>query len=355
MNNSRPLLPLALAASLLLAACSGEPVAHAAGERPRAERTTPVQILEIAPRDLSRSVEIAGTVQPLRTIRLAARTEGVLTEVLVEEGDRVERGQLLARIDVREQEAELARARAVLGEKRAAFERLNQLRERNYVDAASLQTARAEVEIAESEVRLWQTRVEFSRVQSSIEGTVVVRHVEPGEAISRHATLFELADLSSLVVRLGVSELDIHNLKVGDHVPLRLDALAGIDPVPGRIRRIFPAADADSRLITVEVELVDAGQLGVRPGYLVRAQLLVDQRRERLAVPVASLAESGGEHYVMVVDSDGRLERRRVQPGPVRGAWREVLGGLQPGDRVVAANPREMNEGDRVRIVDILG
>ncbi len=315
----------------------------------------PVQALEIQPRDLSRVITVSNAVEPLRTIRLAARTDGVLNEVRVEEGDPVEAGQILASIDVREQQAELARARARLEERRATFERLDQLRERNYVDLASYEAARAELSVAETDVELWETRVEFGTVTSSIGGTVVARYVEPGEAISRHEPLFSIADLSALVVRLGVSELDVGNLRVGDPVVINVDAVSQGDQMAGLIRRIFPAAEADSRLITVEVELPEALQQGVRPGFLARARLLVERRENALAVPAGAVAESDGEFFVMVVNGDERLERRVIEPGVIRGAWREVVSGLDEGDRVISANPMEMTPGDRVRVVDLMG
>ncbi|TVS12017.1 MAG: efflux RND transporter periplasmic adaptor subunit [Wenzhouxiangella sp.] len=336
----------------LLTACTQETPDRGGGQREA--RALPVQAVEVHPRDLSRVVTISNSVEPLRTIRLAARTEGVLTEVLVEEGDTVAEDQILARIDVREQQAELARARARLHERQATFDRFEQLRERNYVDLASYESARAELEVAATEVELWETRVEFGTVTSSIDGTVVSRYIEPGEAISRHAALFSIADLSSLVVRLGVSELDVGNLRVGDAVVVNVDAVGDRNPLSGVIRRIFPAAEIESRLITVEVGLPEALGAGVRPGFLARARLLVEQRANVLAVPAGSVAESDGEFFVMVVNGDDRLERRVIEPGVIRGAWREILSGLGEGDRVVSANPLEMTAGERVRVVDLM-
>ncbi len=345
--------PLSLLAALFLLSACADTAEQAPGGQ-REARPMPVQALEIQPRDLSRVITVSNAVEPMRTIRLAARTEGVLTEVLVEEGDAVSADQILARIDVREQQAELARARARLQERRATFERLEQLRERNYIDLASYEAARAELSVAETEVELWETRVEFGTVRSSIGGTVVARYIEPGEAIARHAPLFSIADLSSLVVRLGVSELDVGNLRVGDPVVVNIDAVAQAEQLAGLIRRIFPAAEIDSRLITVEVELPDALAKGVRPGFLARARLLVERRENALAVPAGAVAESDGEFFVMVVNGQDRLERRVIEPGVIRGAWREVLSGLEPGDRVISANPMEMTAGDRVRVVDLL-
>ena len=340
---------LVLASLLVLSACRDADVPES---QPRGERTLPVQTLTVAPRDLSHTVTLAGTVEPFRVIELAARTDGVLTEVLFEEGDQVAAGEVVARIDVREQQAELARARARLRERETGFERMQQLRERDFVDNASFEAARAELEIALSEVELWQTRVEFGTVRATIDGTVIARHVEPGAAVSRHGTIMALADLSDLVIRLGVSELHVGNLRIGDPVVVAIDAVASGNPVGGRIRRIFPSAEADSRLVSVEVEIPEAQALGLRPGYLSRAELLVDNRPDVLAVPAGSVARTDNGYYVMVVGEDERLERRPVEPGILRGAWREIVAGLEAGDRIVTANPREMREGQRVRLVD---
>lgn len=342
-----------MALGLMLAACGGpsEPPRSGGG----GDRALPVQAIEVHPRDLSRTVQISAPVEAVRTVRLAARTEGILTEVQVEEGDRVSQGQVLARLDVREQQAELARARARLQEKQANFERMEQLQERNFIDAASFEAARAELAVAGSDVELWETRVDFGTVVSLVDGTVVSRYVEPGEAVSRHEPLFSISDLSQLVVRVGVSELDVASLTVGDAVLVQVDAVDRQRPLAGLIRRIFPSAELDSRLITVEIGLPEAGERGVRPGFLARAQLLVDRRDAVLAVPAGSVAESDGEHFVMVVNGDERLERRVIEPGILRGQWREVLSGLDEGERVVSANPLEMNPGERVRVVDLMG
>ena len=199
----------------LLAAC-GNQAANDPDEGDLPERALPIQAITVRLHDLSRSVEVSAPVEPYRIIRLASRTDGVLTEVGVEAGDRIAAGAVLAQIDVREQRAELARAQARLNERQANFERVQQLKDSQYIDAASFETARAELDIARTEVQLWQTRVDFGRVVSTIDGTVVERYVEPGEAIGRHAPLFSIADLSSLVVRPGISELDVRGLTVGD-------------------------------------------------------------------------------------------------------------------------------------------
>jgi len=346
-------LPI-IAVAILIAGCGAEP-AGSSGNGFSAERSSlPVRAFIVSRQDLSRRIQVAAPVEPLRRIQLAARTDGIVSEVRVEAGDRVEQGQLLARLDVSEQRAELARAEASLREAEANFERLARLRERDYIDEASFVTARSEQEVAESEVELWRTRVEFGEIVSPIDGHVIDRLVEPGAAIGRLAPAFELSNLDQLVVRVGVSELDLKQLATGDRVPVRVDAIDEQGPIDGRVRRIFPAAEDTSRLVTVEIELAKAFDLGIRPGYLARADLLIDFREDVLAVPAGSVGV-GDRSYVMVIDGNDELVRRIVDTGVIRGNWREITGGLQSGDRIVSSNPIDLAEGDLVRVVDTIG
>ncbi|MDT8408371.1 MAG: efflux RND transporter periplasmic adaptor subunit [Wenzhouxiangellaceae bacterium] len=337
----------AVAAIALLSACdSPEPSAQSRPER----ASLPVRAFEVSRRDLEQRIQVAAPVEPLRDIQLAARTEGIIAEVFAEVGDRVRAGQLLARIDVSEQLAELARAQASLREAQATFERLERLRERDYIDEASYVTAQSELDVAESEVRLWETRVAAGEIISPIDGHVIDRMIEPGASIGRLATAFEISNLGELVLRIGVSELDVTEILVGAMVPVSVDALES-GPLDGRVRRIFPSADGSSRLVTVEIELPEAFDRGVRPGYLARANLLVDYKNDVLAVPAGSVG-MGESKYVMVIDERSELVRRAVTTGVIRGDWREIVGGLEPGDRIVSSNPLDLAEGDAVRVVE---
>jgi len=342
-----PRSALALFAAVVLTACGSESETPRPGSQERS--SLPVRAYEVSRRDLSRRVQLSAPVETLRTIQLAARTEGVVREVFVETGDRVGAGELLAEIDVREQRAELARAEANLREAQANFDRLERLRDNDYIDEASFITARSALDVAQSEVELWRTRVEFGRIVSPIDGHVIGRMIEPGASIGSLATAFEIADLEQLVVRIGVSELDVGEIVVGNCVPIRIDALSEADSMTGEVRRIFPVADGASRLLTVEISLPDAFDRGVRPGFLARADLLVDYKEDVLAVPAGSVG-MGEQQFVMVIADGNALVRRAVTTGIIRGEWREILGGLEPGDQIVSSNP-DLAEGDLVRVV----
>ncbi|MCC5812285.1 MAG: efflux RND transporter periplasmic adaptor subunit [Ectothiorhodospiraceae bacterium] len=336
-------------AAVLLAGCerSESTTESNAANEPRG---TPVTAVEVMPRDLSRMLSASGTVAPRVRIRLASRAAGTVDQVHVEVGDAVEAGDILAELDVSEERAELERARAQAEEAQVDYDRAAELRERGVVSPADYQRALARLRVANSEQLLWQTRVDFGRVAAPRRSVVTARYIEPGEAVQAQDTLFQLSAMDTLVIRLGVSELDVGHLQPGQPVPLQLDALPG-EEFDARIRRIYPSAEPESRLVIVEIALPeDAAERNVRPGYLGRVRMAIDARPDTLAVPAAAVGQNDAKRYVYVI-SGNRLEHREVEIGVTRGDWTEILQGLARDEVVLATNPIDRQDGEAVRIV----
>lgn len=310
-----------------------------------------VEVFAVAPQDLSRSITLSAPVEPLRRADVAAQTAGVVTALHVEAGDAVAAGAVLAELDVREQRAELARARALQREQEVQLERLERLKARNYIDEASYSLAQTQLDLARADVSLWETRVSFGTVRAPMAGMITARHIEPGEAVSQHAPLVTLADFTQLVVRFGLSELDVRGIAPGDPVAVQVDALGDATPLAGEVRRILPTTESASRLVTVEVQLPAAARDQVRLGYLARTTLTVDRKPAVLAVPISAVGMTDGRSYVMRVNADNRLQRREVTVGVTRGNWREIVDGLSVGEAVVTSSPADLSEGEPVRIV----
>lgn len=314
------------------------------------EHRIPVAAVELTRRDLSRQLLTSGVVEPRVRTRLASRAAGTLEAVYFEEGDAVEAGQTLARLDMSEQEAELARAAAEETAALQDYTRISLLREDGVVSEADYERARAALLVARSARQLQETRIAFGEITAPHNAVITARYAEPGEAVDARGTLFELAAMDDLVIRLGVSELDVVHMSTGQQVPVRLDAMPHRE-LTGRIRRIFPTADSASRLITVEVSLpADAAALGVRPGFLGRVRFDIDPRPDVIAVPAASIGEDGERRYVFVIEDD-RLRRREIETGVTRGQWTEVVSGLEEGEVILATSPIDMSDGTPVRIV----
>jgi RND family efflux transporter MFP subunit len=146
-----------------------------------------------------------------------------------------------------------------------------------------------------------------------------------------------------------VSELDVVHLTRGRPVTLQLDAYPGAK-VTGRIRRIFPSAEAQSRLVPVEVVLdVPPPRVEARPGFLARVEFPLDSRSDVLVVPAAAIGVSEAGAFVYVVDAD-TLVRRSVETGLTAEGWVEVTRGLRSGERVVSSGQVNLSQGAQVRV-----
>lgn len=310
----------------------------------------PVSAIEIQARDLHRTLSVTAIIEPRHRVRVGSRIAGLVESVHVSEGQEVAAGDVLATLDMSELRAELVRARAEESSARLAFERATALHARGVQSIAQLDSARVALEVAESELALVRTRLSFGSVVSPINAVLSGRMVEPGESVQAHAALFELVSQQDLVLRVGVSELDVVHIRQGDIMPVWIDALPSLR-LEGKVSRVFPAADASTRLTTVEISLPsEAAEKGVRVGFLARVRTPVDLKPAVLAVPVAALGHDSGGHYVFAID-DGVLHRTAVIPGTTYAEWVEIQSGLNPGMRVLASNPVGMRSGQAVRVV----
>lgn len=332
----------------LVAACSSG--GQASGAPPRREdRTIPVAVATVAPRDLARSVTVTGPVEPVRTIGVNSLLSGTVLALHVQEGDRVREGQVLAELDARETRAQLERARAVLANAEAAFERNKQLHAAQIITDTEFEQSRSAFEVARSDAEIWRTRVEFSRISAPSAGVVTLKHVEAGSAVSPNQRVFDLADMSLLVVRVQLSELDVVHIRPGVDVDVALDAYPGA-ALRGRVRRVFPSADAQSRLVPVEVALAALPPgVAARPGFLARVTFHLEHRAGALVVPAAAVGVGEAGEYVFVVEADSAV-RRPVSLGITAEGYVEVTDGLTSGERVVTSGHTSLRSGARVRV-----
>lgn len=325
---------------LISTGCSSETESGQAAERP-----TAIAGYELSPVDLSRIIRASSVVEAENVVTLASRMSGLIIEMNVREGDRLSEGDVLLRFDIEEQQAELERARAEFDLASAVYERNQTLFKIDAVSLAEYEEARANKRIAESEVKLLETRIGFGSIRAPHNLVVLRRYVERGDAVSNNEPLFRVADLNRLVVRLGIPERDVVALEEGQQTEMNIDAFPD-QTFLGTIQRIHPSADENSRLFTVEVTLpAEQQDQVIRPGYLARVSMDAERRPNVLAVPSeALLASERDERFVYVIKTDNRLERRDVVTGIERRNWTEILDGLEEGEKVVGANPSNLRE-----------
>ena len=297
----------------------------------------------------ARSVSATGTIEPIRSVGINSQLSGALLSVNVEEGDVVREGQVLARIDSRELEAQLASAEAALELAKRTMERSEQLRAQQIVTAAEFDRDKAALASAQATRDQLRTRLGYATVRAPVTGVVTQKRVEAGDIVSPQTRLFTIADRSTLVVNVLLSELDVPSLRQGDRVDVQVDAHPE-RTFTGRIRRIFPSADTVSRLVPVEVALNGNDARNLTMGFLARVRFGLAPRENILMIPSTALIETVGQPAVFLLRGTS-VSRRSVQRGNTYEGRVEIVSGLTVGDSVVVAGQNMLRDGATVRIV----
>lgn len=335
----------AFALVLLLVGCNNE----SSGTPAKRQRPPHlVELFEIKTGRLAYTAQRAGSLRALHEVKIVNEEEGRLIEVTVREGDRVSKGDVLARYDDRILRAQLDKAAATRKQAEVDYKRNLQMKAKGFVSDDAVSRATTVYEIARAEERLLAARVENMTLMAPIDGVVSRRLVEPGNATPRHTHLLTVIDPSHLVTDVTVSELILPQLQIGDAAQVRIDAL-GNALHEGRIVRIHPAIDPASRTGRVEVVLDPVPQ-GARAGQFCRV-VLATGVTERLIAPLSAVQRDPQGEYVMVYGKDGTVARRGVTSGLRLGDRVEIRAGLKSGERIVAKGFIGLKPGQKVKPV----
>ena len=316
------------------------------------QRTVPVEVALAELGRVTRTTTLAGVIEPIRVVGVNAQLAGALETVRVLEGARVREGEMLATILVPELEAQLRSAEAALEFAESTAQRSEQLFKERIITATENERDRAALAASRATLDALRARLAFKNIRAPMSGVVTERLVETGDVVSPNQRLFAIADVSTLVTRVQVSELEVGALAAGQEVRLSVDAVPG-EQFTGRIRRVFPAADSTTRMIPVEVALSGAANARLRPGYTARATFRLASRDDAVLIPVRAVQGSAGSQAVFLVQG-GMPARRSVRIGAEVDGRVEILSGVSAGDSVIVAGASEVREGGAIRIVEPL-
>jgi len=350
---------------LLLAGAAWRMFASASHAKALSETTlqnAPRSVLTFtaAASDARRVLALPGTLRGHTEAALHARTNGYLKSWAKDIGDPVRKGETLAVIDAPEAEQELAQARAAgaqvearLGLAESSLARWQGLRERDAVSQqevderrAAVRQARADLAAANANIQRLEELRSFRRIVAPFNGVVVRRNVEVGELVGagnngNARELFHLAQIDTLRVSVAVPQTYAADVRVGQDVTLKLIERPGA-PLKGKVARMSGAVDADSRAMTVEIELPNPDRR-LLPGAYVEASLTLGVAARGLTVPASALQFRQDGPRLAVVDANSRIVLRPVKLGRDLGRTVEVLSGVGPTDRIVQ-NPYDAIE-----------
>lgn len=303
--------------------------------------STPIKLVQPTRGEAIDAVFATGSVEPVVQLPVAPRVGGRLIEIKADEGQAVKKGQLLARLETAENDAQLEELAARERAAQLALERAETLVRQNYVAPSEQDRARAERDAVRAQIGRVRALRGYALLTAPEAGAVLRRDGEVGQFIPVGQALFVLGDPTKLRVSAEVDEEDIARVRPGLPVLLRAPAL-GAKVFEGRVDAITPRGDPVARSYRVRIAL-DALPAGLRVGMTVDANLIEARRPNALLLPSAAL--QNGQVWVL---QDGRAHALKPQTGAIGNGKVEIRAGLA-ADAQVVANPEGLQEGQRIK------
>jgi membrane fusion protein, multidrug efflux system len=337
------LMPSLTLSVALLAGC-GKNSDDAAAKKP----LPPVQAVSVKTGDLTKYITYTGSIEPVKTARMASPAEGPIVECPVREGDRVEAGQLLARVGrSRIAETGLTAAREELRRQESEFRRVEQLVQSGSLPGDQLDAARSNLRRAEAQVAAMETGTDDYEIRAPWNGLVSRVWISEGNYVSPRAPLVELYDPQSLVVRLTVPEQQVLSVQTETAVNVQLDAHPG-KSFAAEITRIYPELDRITRTVTVEATLNEPVEL--LSGMFARVELPMQTVRDVAILPGSALiVRPNGETVIFLLE--GRTVRQRTIHPVLEAGGQAAVRGMDPGSSVIVRGNESLQDGAEVMVM----
>lgn len=310
--------------------------------------TIPVEVAKVRQGSVTAFYSTTATLEAEREARVVPRLGGTIVELFVEEGDRVEAGQPLARIDDDRYRLTLAQAEANVRRLEQDFRRSQEMQARNLISAEAFERAKFEYEAQRAQFDLAKLELAHTTIKAPIDGTVSERLIKVGNTVNTAEPAFVVTAMDTLIATLHVPERELSRLAAGQPAHLTVDALAG-QKFSGRIQRISPVIDPTTGTFRATVEVSSDGSL--KPGMFGRVNIVYDVRENTLLVPVeAVLAEDARTSLFVVVD--GAAQRRDVVVGYRNNGSVEIREGVTEGESVVVTGQASLRDKTKVAVIE---
>ncbi|MEG0225391.1 MAG: efflux RND transporter periplasmic adaptor subunit [Comamonas sp.] len=387
----RKILLLVIAAALAIAFAVGRALIkrqhqqqagqQAASAAPMPLRLQPGEVLTVQRRALPLGVQVSGVVEALQVASIKSYAAGTLQDLAVREGDSVQAGQVLARVDaadasarLRQAQQEAEAARAQLSIQQRQHSNNEALVAQGFISQTALRTSDANLQAAQAQYQSALAQADVARkavadtvLRSPIAGQVAQRLVNNGERVAVETRVLEIVDLRELQLQALLPPADALQVRVGQTARLRLDGSA--QEFTARVVRVSPRADAATRSVAVYLQLrppaAASGTAPVlRPGMFLQGQIDLETSASPapLVLPLDAVLTDKPQPYVQLVQTttDGQLTiaHRPVSVGAralIDGQAWAAIEGVDEGSRVVAAGAGALREGTRVEISASVG
>jgi len=310
----------------------------------------PVELSVVARGPISTWLQTTTTLEAHNAAVLVAKGQGEVVELLAEEGQWVEQGATLARLE--DTDARLAVERADVAAKAARrdAERGRQLSERGFLSPKDLDDLDLKLRSADVELAQRRHDLEEMRIVAPFAGRVTDRMIQLGETVLPGNECYRLVDVNPMLARVYFPERELHRVRVGQSAHIEVDSHPGRE-FPARVTLVNPVVDRSNGTFKVTLEVRDREGL-LRPGSFARVRLRTGEFDDALLLPRRAVVNEDGEDFVFIAHGD-TVARTPIRVGAVSGDTSQILAGLSPGDSVVTVGQGGLKQGSRIKPVQL--
>jgi RND family efflux transporter MFP subunit len=301
------------------------------------EEEVPVNVFRVARGTFQDTLSAMGTIKGGSEIELRFQVAGMIESFNFREGDKVRKGETIARLNQNDPLLKLKQAQIELEE----YEKLYSI---GAIVKSKLEQARLAARLASSEF-------EKTYLRAPKDGIIGDKNVEVGEFITPNVKVATLVNLENVVAELGIIEKEIDRVFLGQNVTVNVDTYPGIDFV-GMVSNISPLIAGKSKTLTVKANLDNPGGL-LLPGMFARVKISIFEKDNALIVPSDSLDRSTGEFRVFVVGDDNVAYAQRVEVAYLSSDYAQIAEGVDEGQLVVMEKPESLADGKRVKVIEV--
>lgn len=338
---------IVLAAFISFVGCGSETIANA--ESKKKEEALPVEVTHVTKGDISAYFTGTASLEAEEEAKVVAKTGGVIKSILVEEGDMVHSGQVLARLEDDKPALDLQEAQARLKQLENQFKRKKQLHHKKIVSTEIFEQIKSDYDMQKTKVAQAQLMKNYTAIRAPIGGIIAQRFIKKGNMLPQNEACFHIADFDPLLAILHVPERELSKLKKNQLSSLSVDAMPG-KTFKGKILRISPVVDPQTGTFKVTVAVTDPGK-HLKPGMFSRVRIVYDVHTDTMLLPKDAVLTEGNESIVFLV-KDQKVARTVVEVGYVNGTHLEIKEGIKLGDQVVQNGLGALKDGSKVEVLN---
>jgi membrane fusion protein (multidrug efflux system) len=306
----------------------------------------PVEVAEVHPRVMRDQFRALGNIESDENIQIVAELNARVLELPFKEGQRIEAGALIARLDDKEIGAEAERSQAQRDQAGLNYERSKKLDAQGAVSAQEVEDSKTALRVAEAVAALAQARFEKTRIRAPFSGFAGVRRVSRGAYLREGDVITDLTRVDEMKVSFAAPERFAKLLKPGIEVELHTPAYPG-EAFTGKLTVVDPVVDPNTRTLRLVARIPNPGAR-LRPGMSADVSVTLAERNQALVVPDEAVFAQGNQSFVYLVNADSTVALTAVELGTRDSMQVEIVRGIEAGARVIRTGHQKLFPGARV-------